>query len=68
MQSFQFEIAIHLHSALTFSNEEVHYGQCHRVSAEHVIAARSYALYRHAKPTPNGVRSRYAQHNGLTNS
>lgn len=45
---------------LTFCYEEVQQRQRHRVTGEHVIAARPHALNAHAQPAPDGVRAAHA--------
>lgn len=51
--------------SLTFSDEEVQYRQGNCVAAEHVIAARSDALDRHAQPAPNVVSSGHPQRDSV---
>jgi len=44
-------------SILTFRDKEVHQRDTGRVPTEHVVAARFYAMNRHAHPTPDLVGS-----------
>lgn len=53
--------------SLTFGDEEIEQRQCHRVPAEHVVAARPHALNGHSKPAPDGVGPTHAQVNHFGN-